>query len=104
VHHTQNYDEGTQGKILEPAKFDSSQERKTEESVDYADVIAAARAAAESADRAVAAARAAAEFARNRTQQIAASTAGNLEDSSGTDLDSDSNDGQDRAPVSTEIS
>ncbi|CAK9858237.1 unnamed protein product [Sphagnum jensenii] len=99
VHHTQNYDEGTQGKILEPAKFDSRQERKTEESVDYAGVVAAARAAAESADRAVAAARAAAEFARNRTQQIAASTAGNLDD-----FDSDSNDGQDRAPVSTEIS
>jgi vacuolar protein sorting-associated protein IST1 len=74
------------------------------ESVDYADVVAAARAAAESADRAVAAARAAAEFARKRTQQIAASTAGKLEDSSGTDLDTDSNDGQDRAPVSTEIS
>jgi hypothetical protein len=104
VHHTQNYDEGTQGKILEPAKFDSSQEPKTVESVDYADVVAAARAAAESADRAVAAARAAAEFARKRTQQIAASTAGKLEDSSGTDLDTDSNDGQDRAPVSTEIS
>ncbi len=95
----------------EPEKFNSSEELRREKKVDYADVAAAVRAAAESADRAVAAARAAAEFARQQAEhgkvkssKSQASTAGNVEDSSGTDLDSDSSDGHHRAPVRTGIS
>ncbi|CAK9217122.1 unnamed protein product [Sphagnum troendelagicum] len=95
----------------ESEKFNSSEELRREKKVDYADVAAAVRAAAESADRAVAAARAAAEFARQQAEhgkvkssKSQASTAGNVEDSSGTDLDSDSSDGHHRAPARTGIS
>ncbi|CAK9251064.1 unnamed protein product, partial [Sphagnum jensenii] len=68
----------------EPEKFNSSEELRREKKVDYADVAAAVRAAAESADRAVAAARAAAEFARQQAEhgkvkssKSQAATAGN---------------------------
>ncbi|KAH8933157.1 hypothetical protein BDL97_18G015500 [Sphagnum fallax] len=109
VHKTENYDEATQGKMLESLKLDSHQDLEIEEKVHYADAAAAARAAAESADHAVAAARAAAELAIKETEhgkvnssKITAPTAGNVEDGSGTNFDI--NDGHDRAPISTEMS
>ncbi|CAM6061212.1 unnamed protein product [Sphagnum tenellum] len=109
VHKTQNYDEATQGKMLESLKLDSHQDLEIEEKVHYADAAAAARAAAESADHAVAAARAAAELAIKETEhgkvnssKITAPIAGNVEDGSGTNFDI--NDGHDRAPISTEMS
>ncbi|CAK9868169.1 unnamed protein product [Sphagnum jensenii] len=109
LHKTQNYDEATQGKMLESLKLDSHQDLEIEEKVHYADAAAAARAAAESADHAVAAARAAAELAIKETEhgkvnssKITAPIAGNVEDGSGTNFDI--NDGHDRAPISTEMS
>ncbi len=49
VCNTQNYDEATQGKMVESLNLDSHQDPEIEK-VRYADVAAAARSAAESAD------------------------------------------------------
>lgn len=93
-------DEGIE-EDLRGMKYDTGPKAKEEEKHDYMDVAAAALAAAKSADRAVAAAQAAADLARkhkeheskesNVVRQDSRDAA--QDDSSCTDLDSDSEDG-----------
>lgn len=78
---------------------------RREGNTDYIDVAAAAKAAADSADRAVAAARAAAELARKHMDSGVREPRLTAEDSSDTDLDSDNDDGGNvNVPVKAEAS